>query len=79
LYLHVPFREFLCLFCSFHRVQFNARRGQPYFNALQAEILRYAELGCRFHEVSVGDGTPTVLSAHLLTALRLVRQLYIGA
>ncbi len=75
LYVHIPFCEYLCPFCSFHRVQFKARTANPYFDALRAEIVRYAELGFEFHEVYVGGGTPTVLPEQLLSTLRLVREL----
>lgn len=73
LYLHIPFCESLCPFCSFHRVQFNAKRAQPYFRALRDEITRYAALGFDFHEVYVGGGTPTVLPDELQATLELVR------
>lgn len=74
LYLHVPFCESLCPFCSFHRVQFKAGRAKPYFDALRTEIRRYAELGFDFSEVYVGGGTPTVLPHELAATLRLVRE-----
>jgi len=74
LYLHVPFCETLCPFCSFHRVQFKASRARPYFDALRTEIRRYADLGFDFDEVYVGGGTPTVLPDELGATLRLVRE-----
>lgn len=74
LYLHVPFCESLCPFCSFHRVQFKPGRAHPYFDALRTEIRRYGELGFEFDEVYVGGGTPTVLPDELAATLRLVRE-----
>jgi len=74
LYLHVPFCESLCPFCSFHRVQFKASRARPYFEALRTEIRRYADLGFEFDEVYVGGGTPTVLPDELAATLRMVRE-----
>ena len=38
LYLHVPFCEVLCPYCSFHRVRFEASRARRYFAALRKEI-----------------------------------------
>ncbi|UCG73594.1 MAG: coproporphyrinogen III oxidase family protein [Chromatiales bacterium] len=73
LYLHVPFCESLCPFCSFHRIRFQAARAERYFNALGAEIRHYADLGFEFDEVYVGGGTPTVLPDKLAAILALVR------
>lgn len=74
LYLHIPFCESLCPFCSFHRLQFKAAQARPYFAALRSEILRYAELGFQFGEVYVGGGTPTVMPEELAATLHLVRE-----
>ena len=47
LYVHVPFCEVLCPYCSFHRVHFEERRARRYFAALRREIRRYHERGLR--------------------------------
>ena len=74
LYLHVPFCEALCPFCSFHRVQFRPRQAQPYFEALRAEVAHYADRGYEFGEVYVGGGTPTVMPEELARTLGWVRE-----
>jgi menaquinone C8-methyltransferase len=61
LYLHVPFCEKLCPYCSFNRVVFQERLCREYFRALRREILLYKERGFTFHSVYIGGGTPTVL------------------
>ena len=73
LYVHVPFCEVLCPFCSFHRVRFNASKTQRYFDALRREISLYHEAGFRFHDVYVGGGTPTVDADQLIETLAAVR------
>src|SRR6185312_15959128 len=60
LYVHVPFCEALCPFCSFHRVQFREEKARSYFSALREEIRSYHERGFVFCDVYVGGGTPTV-------------------
>jgi len=75
LYLHVPFCEVLCPYCSFHRVRFEASRARRYFQALRREIRRYHDLGWSFRGVYVGGGTPTVLPGELGETLQLVRSL----
>jgi coproporphyrinogen III oxidase-like Fe-S oxidoreductase len=61
LYIHVPFCEELCPYCSFNRVTFKEDLARPYFEALRQEILVYADLGYDFQAIYVGGGTPTVL------------------
>jgi coproporphyrinogen III oxidase-like Fe-S oxidoreductase len=75
LYVHIPFCEVLCPFCSFHRVKYNESKTPRYFEALRREIRLYHELGFRFSDVYVGGGTPTVNAGELLATLDLVRSL----
>jgi len=76
LYVHVPFCEVLCPFCSFHRVRFRPARTGRYFQALRSEIGLYREAGFRFSDVYVGGGTPTVDIRELQATLELVRSLF---
>ena len=76
LYVHVPFCESLCPFCSFHRVQYRQEKAQAYFEALRREILLYHDRGFQFSDVYVGGGTPTVAPAELAVTLRLIRSLW---
>jgi coproporphyrinogen III oxidase-like Fe-S oxidoreductase len=69
LYVHVPFCETLCPFCSFHRVRVNPARTGRYFDALRREIGLYHDAGFRFADVYVGGGTPTVDADQLLHTL----------
>ena len=76
LYLHVPFCEQLCPYCTFHRVRLEADLAARYFEALRSEMRAYAALGYRFDAAYVGGGTPTVLPAELGSVLRLARELW---
>ena len=78
LYVHVPFCEVLCPYCSFHRVHFEERRARRYFAALRREIRRYQSEGYVFSGVYVGGGTPTVLPDELADTLGLIRELNPG-
>jgi coproporphyrinogen III oxidase-like Fe-S oxidoreductase len=75
LYLHVPFCQVLCPFCSFHRVEYRESKAHRYFGALRQEIRLAKEAGYRFDEVYVGGGTPTVHTGELLKTLDLLRRL----
>jgi coproporphyrinogen III oxidase-like Fe-S oxidoreductase len=76
LYIHIPFCESLCPFCSFHRVRFDEERTRQYFAALRKEIRHYHNLGFDFDDIYVGGGTPTVLVDELSETLNLLRSLY---
>ena len=76
LYVHVPFCEVLCPFCSFHRVQYRADEAKRYFTALRQEIRRYHDAGFVFTGVYVGGGTPTVVPGELVETLALIRELF---
>jgi coproporphyrinogen III oxidase-like Fe-S oxidoreductase len=75
LYVHVPFCEVLCPFCSFHRVRYQESKSHRYFQALRREIRLYHDAGFRFGDVYVGGGTPTVNADELLETLELVKSL----
>ncbi|KUG23063.1 putative oxygen-independent coproporphyrinogen iii oxidase [hydrocarbon metagenome] len=76
LYLHVPFCEELCPYCSFHRVTFQEPLTRRYFQALRREIKIYHEKGYKFEGIYVGGGTPTVLIDELAETLNLARELF---
>lgn len=73
LYLHVPFCEQLCPYCSFNRVVFDPGLCRAYFDALRLEIRLYAERGYDFNGVYVGGGTPTVMPDELAATLDVAR------
>ena len=76
LYLHVPFCEELCPYCSFHRVVFREGLARAYFKALRKEIAMYKDKGYDFQALYVGGGTPTVLIDELSATIELIRKTY---
>ena len=48
LYMHVPFCERLCPYCSFNRIVFDETLCRDYFRALRREIRIYKESGYDF-------------------------------
>lgn len=69
IYIHVPFCEELCPYCSFNRVPFENDLARRYFDALRREIAMYADLGFDFVSAYVGGGTPTVLPQEMCEVL----------
>ncbi len=73
LYIHIPFCERLCPYCSFNRVAFTEDPCRAYFRALRKEIILYRELGYDFGAIYVGGGTPTILTDELEETITLAR------
>lgn len=76
LYIHIPFCESLCPFCSFHRVQMDLAKASAYFKALWQELRVIADNGYLPTIVYVGGGTPTIMPEELAMTLELVGSLF---
>ncbi len=76
LYLHVPFCERLCPYCSFNRFPFAEDRAAPYFANLRKEMLMLKDLGYDFDSVYVGGGTPTIMIDELCDTIDLARETF---
>ena len=76
LYVHIPFCESLCPFCSFHRVKLQKAKAQVYFRALWQELRVIADKGYQPKIVYVGGGTPTIMPDELAQTLELIRSLF---
>lgn len=76
LYMHIPFCEKLCPYCSFNRVVFDENLCRLYFAALRKEILLYRALGYDFGGIYVGGGTPTVMIEELGETLATARECF---
>lgn len=73
LYVHIPFCETLCPYCSFHRYAFTEELARPYFDALLTELSMYKKLGYDFKGIYVGGGTPTISLDGLMRVLDYCR------
>jgi menaquinone C8-methyltransferase len=76
LYLHVPFCEKLCPYCSFNRFLFDEAVCRSYFQALKKEIRLYHDRGYDFGGVYVGGGTPTIMSEELAATLQVAKECF---
>jgi menaquinone C8-methyltransferase len=76
MYVHVPFCEELCPYCSFNRIVFQEGLARSYFQALRSEIEMYKRQGYEFAAVYVGGGTPTLLMDELTATLGLIKSLF---
>jgi coproporphyrinogen III oxidase-like Fe-S oxidoreductase len=76
LYVHVPFCQRLCPYCSFNRFPFSEARAVPYFDSLRDEMRMVADFGYDFDSMYVGGGTPTIMLAELTRTIDLARELF---
>jgi coproporphyrinogen III oxidase-like Fe-S oxidoreductase len=76
LYVHVPFCERLCPYCSFNRFPYNAERATRYFRNLREEMRMVADLGYDFQSMYVGGGTPTIDIDELVATIDLAKELF---
>lgn len=76
LYLHVPFCESLCPYCSFNRFLFDDDKAHAYFRRLREEMRMAHRLGYTFTSMYIGGGTPTILIDELAETIDLARELW---
>lgn len=76
LYMHVPFCQVLCPYCSFNRYPFKESVARPYFESMRKEMLMLKDLGYDFESVYVGGGTPTIMIDELCNTLDLARETF---
>ncbi|WP_165063040.1 coproporphyrinogen III oxidase family protein [Adlercreutzia sp. ZJ154] len=73
LYMHVPFCERLCPYCSFNRYTYREEIARPYFESMRKEMLMLRDLGYDIESIYVGGGTPTIMLDELCETLDLAR------
>ena len=73
LYMHVPFCERLCPYCSFNRFPFKEERAKPYFANMRKEMMMLKDLGYDFESLYIGGGTPTIMLDELCKTIDLAR------
>lgn len=76
LYLHIPFCESLCPYCSFNRFIFDEEKALGYYHSLRQEMQMAYDLGYRFTSLYIGGGTPTVIIDELCTTIDFARELF---
>ena len=76
LYVHIPFCERLCPYCSFNRFPFREQRALDYFASLRKEMEMLREMGYRFESLYVGGGTPTVMIDELCRIIDYSREIF---
>lgn len=76
LYMHVPFCQRLCPYCSFNRYPFREEVALPYFASMRKEMLMLKDLGYDFESIYIGGGTPTIMIDELCDIIDLARDTF---
>ncbi len=76
LYVHIPFCETLCPYCSFNRFIYREELADVYFADLHAELDLIAKLGYQFETMYIGGGTPTIMIDELTGIIDRAKQLF---
>ena len=74
LYMHVPFCERLCPYCSFNRFPFDQEKASRYFENMRQEMRQLKSIGFDFDSIYVGGGTPTIMLDELCDLLDEARE-----
>lgn len=67
LYIHIPFCQYICSYCSFCKVFYSKNFVSRYLKSLEIELKKYDSFS--FKSIYIGGGTPTSLSLDELTNL----------
>ena len=73
LYIHIPFCERLCPYCSFNRFPLAEDRAGPDVKNLRREMMMVTELGYEFDSLYIGGGTPTIMLDELCETIDLAK------
>lgn len=74
LYLHIPFCERLCPYCSFNRFPFSEEKARVYFKNLRREMMMLKKQGYTFDSLYIGGGTPTIMIDELCETIDLAKE-----
>ena len=76
LYIHIPFCESLCPYCSFNRYVFDSCAAEKYYDSLWRELAMIRDAGYDFDSLYIGGGTPTVLPDRLARTVSLAKEYF---
>ncbi len=76
LYVHIPFCESLCPYCSFNRYVFEEKKARDYFDSLKNELTMIRDAGYDFESMYIGGGTPTILPDELSEVIRMAKEYF---
>ena len=74
LYVHIPFCNCICPYCSFTKVFYDQDFADRYLTYLEKELTKYSNF--LFKSIYIGGGTPTSLSHAQLERLFLILKKY---
>lgn len=76
LYLHIPFCDNLCPFCTFHKYSHNMKTSTKYFENLREEIKILKSHNVKIDSIYIGGGSPLINDVELLKTLKLLKKCF---
>lgn len=76
LYLHIPFCDNLCPFCTFHKYNHDMKISTKYFQNLREEIKILKSHNVKIDSIYIGGGSPLINEEELLKTLKLLKELF---
>jgi len=76
LYLHIPFCDNLCPFCTFHKYKYEDKASIKYFQNLREEIKILKSHDVKIDSIYIGGGSPLINDVELLKTLKLLKKCF---
>ena len=76
LYIHVPFCDTFCPYCSFHKFKYDEQTSINYFKNLRKEMMIVKEKGFKFNSLYIGGGTPFTNEKELKLTIELAKKIF---
>ncbi|AXX92103.1 coproporphyrinogen III oxidase [Malaciobacter molluscorum LMG 25693] len=76
LYIHIPFCDNLCPFCTFHKYKYDEKKAVKYFENLRKEIHILKNYDIKIDSIYIGGGSPLIHEEEIIKTLKLLKNIF---
>ncbi|RXJ88123.1 coproporphyrinogen III oxidase family protein [Arcobacter sp. CECT 8985] len=76
LYIHIPFCDNLCPFCTFHKYKYDHKKSIKYFKNLRKEIRVLKSYNTKIDSIYIGGGSPLINEVEIIKTIKLLKELF---
>ncbi|RXK00382.1 coproporphyrinogen III oxidase [Arcobacter sp. CECT 8986] len=76
LYIHIPFCDNLCPFCTFHKYKYDEKKAIKYFEDLRKEIYILKNYNIKVDSIYIGGGSPLIHETEIIETLKLLKRVF---